>query len=153
MAHRLQNRHDGTPMWWMELDHDATVALCSYGHFKTKAYGLLHDNGSLMRDANGPITAADWATACRLAQMNSTNWLLLYHEQRAVRVVFTEHGAYVEGDTFLQPNVAALPTLQSMTINVDTQEPSDAEPKYETLAPQPALKGKQKPTRRSNRRG
>lgn len=150
MATRLQNRRDGTPLWWVELDHDATVAIATYTRFKTKAYGLVHDNGSLMHDSNGPITAADWATACRLAQMNSTNWLMLYHEQRIVRVVFTEHGAYVEGEVIMQPNAAALPTLQSITVDYTKAEEPDHEAPNEKLAAQPALKGPAR--RRSNRK-
>lgn len=123
MAHRITNAQLGVFLWWMELDREATIALVTGGG-KEKAYALLHENGSLMHDQNGPIVAGSWADICEHARVNSAIWVLVFHDRRVVRIAFGKNAAYVDSNAVLV--VANKEALTTLTGN-DTQEKQDEE--------------------------
>jgi hypothetical protein len=123
MAHRIANTQLGVFLWWMELDREATIALVTGGG-KEKAYALLHENGSLMHDQNGPIVADTWAGICEQARVNSSIWILVFHDRRIVRIAFGKNAAYVDSNAVLV--VANKEALATLTGN-ESQEQQDEE--------------------------
>lgn len=107
--------------WWFDLDHDATVTLFSYDHRETKAYALVHENGSFMYDGNGLLRTEDWSLALKMARENSTNWIAFLHEHRIVHIAYAEH-AFVEGEVILAPHPSACATLARINDGVTPDE-------------------------------
>ncbi len=88
--------------WWMKLDHDATLAVADGAQRHVmKAYALLHDNGSIMHDEEGPLVSDSWPTICQLASRNSSLWVLLIGERRVIRLKHGKNGAYVDTNSVL----------------------------------------------------
>lgn len=125
MPTRFASRDPRRPaLWWFDLDHDATVELFSYEHRGTKAYALLHENGSLMFDANGPLRTDTWAGALELARTHSTNWIAFLHEHRVVHIAHAGR-AFVEGEVLLAPHPDACNTLARLNEGTTPDEETD----------------------------
>lgn len=134
-------------LWWFDLDHDATVELFSYEHRDVKAYALLHENGSLMFDANGPLRTDSWGSALELARVNSTHWIAFLHEHRVVHIAYAEH-AFVEGEVLLAPDPDARNTLARLNDGVTADE---AETEREKIAKRSGAQNRQARRKRARR--
>lgn len=117
-------RPRGPALWWFDLDHDATVELFSYDRRDVKTYGLLHENGSLMFDANGPLHTDTWDRAVEMARTNSTNWIAFFHEHRVVHIAFADY-AFVEGEVLTVPHPDARDTLARLNEGTTPDEETE----------------------------
>jgi hypothetical protein len=102
------------PLLCIRLDEVATLALFAYHDRRRKCYGLLHVSGSLMYDERGEINATEWDTIARMAFVNSTPFIVLYHEWRVVPVRFTDSNGlkcHVHGQVILIPHEDAIATI------------------------------------------
>lgn len=98
--------------WWIELDAEATLALIEGYKQPGRAYALLHESGSLMRDEHGPLVAASWPDVCALARVNSAVWVLSLTDRRAIRMTHGKTSVYAEGTSaILLLNKQALESL------------------------------------------
>ncbi len=121
----------GLALWWFDLDHDATVALLSYSRRDVKTYGLLHENGSFMHDANGPLVADTWDRAIELARINSTTWIAFYHERRVVHIAYAKF-AFVDGEVIAVPHPDARETLARLNEGRTPDEEAERTPTPKT---------------------